>query len=140
MGLRRQGPLLEDVAGLHYYREFIATGRGALSYSYHKRGERQCDFVLQIGSQKSIAIEFGLGRKPPSRSLRLCKRSSVSTVWFFPKTNSDLIRHETLLWCLWNTSYSSSCCFTRVGCLIILNNSKEKPPPKHKGRLSLSAG
>ena len=63
MGLRRQGPLLEDVAGLHYYREFIATGRGALSYSYHKRGERQCDFVLQIGSQKSIAIEFGLGEK-----------------------------------------------------------------------------
>ena len=61
--LRRRGQLLEDVAGLHYYREFIATGKGTLSYSYHKGGERQCDFVLQIGNQKSIAIEFGLGEK-----------------------------------------------------------------------------
>ena len=62
-GLSRRGQLLEDVAGLHYYREFVATGKGTLSYSYHKHGERQCDFVLQIGNQKSIAIEFGLGEK-----------------------------------------------------------------------------
>ena len=60
---RRRGQLLEDVAGLHYRREFIAPGKGTLSYSYHSGGGRQCDFILQIGNHKSIATEFGLGEK-----------------------------------------------------------------------------
>jgi len=58
--LKRRGKLLEDVAGLHFYREFIATGVGNLSYDTAEAG---ADFILQISNKKQIAIEIGLGDK-----------------------------------------------------------------------------
>ena len=59
----KQGSLLEDIVSLHYYRDFINTGKGRLSYFYQKGGQRQCDFLLQIGLEKNIPLEFGLGVK-----------------------------------------------------------------------------
>jgi hypothetical protein len=58
--LMRRGKLLEDVAGLHFYREFIATGVGNISYDTAEAG---ADFILQISNKKQIAIEIGLGEK-----------------------------------------------------------------------------
>ena len=59
----RKGPLLEDNAALHYYKEFIRQGRGSLTYPYAKKDPGYCDFILRIINSHQIAIEFGLGQK-----------------------------------------------------------------------------
>jgi hypothetical protein len=58
--LVRRGKLLEDVAGLHFYREFVSNGIGTLTYDSAISG---ADFVLQIANKKQIAIEIGMGEK-----------------------------------------------------------------------------
>lgn len=58
----RQGKLLEDVAGLHYYREFVSKKRGSLTHPYDKDGS-QCDFILRVANVSQIPIEFGTGTK-----------------------------------------------------------------------------
>jgi hypothetical protein len=58
--LVRRGKLLEDVAGLHFYREFVSTGAGSLAYDSAQAG---ADFILKIVNKKQIAIEIGIGDK-----------------------------------------------------------------------------
>jgi predicted AAA+ superfamily ATPase len=58
--LTQKGKLLEDIAGLHFYREFISTGRGSLSYDSSKGG---ADFILKIENKKQIIMEIGNGHK-----------------------------------------------------------------------------
>ena len=62
--LTRRGKLLEDIAGLHLYREFVSTGAGAITYDTAEGG---ADFVLQIANKKQIAIEVGMGDKELSQ-------------------------------------------------------------------------
>ena len=59
----RRGQLMEDVAALHYYREFTARAGGSLNYAYSKKDPGYCDFILKIANSHQIAIEFGLGEK-----------------------------------------------------------------------------
>ena len=59
----RRGQLLEDVAALYYYREFISKSQGMLTYPYAKTDPGYCDFILKIANLKQIALEFGLGQK-----------------------------------------------------------------------------
>lgn len=58
----RRGMLFEDLAALHFYREFIDQGQGSLNYYYDKAGGH-CDFILKIGNSHQLAIEIGLGKK-----------------------------------------------------------------------------
>lgn len=58
--LVRQGKLLEDIVGLHFYREFVSNGVGTLTYDSAIAG---ADFILQIANKKQIAIEIGMGEK-----------------------------------------------------------------------------
>lgn len=58
--LVRRGKLLEDIAGLHFYREFVSNGAGGLTYDSAEAG---ADFILQIANKKQIAIEIGMGDK-----------------------------------------------------------------------------
>lgn len=58
--LNRRGKLLEDVAALHLYREFMAGGAGGVTYDSAAAG---ADFILQITNKKQIAIEIGMGEK-----------------------------------------------------------------------------
>lgn len=63
---QRRGQLLEDLAALHYYREFNNRGnRGQLTHVYDKRfgQDNQCDFILKLVSGHQVAIEFGVGPK-----------------------------------------------------------------------------
>lgn len=66
----RRGQLMEDVAALHYYREFTAQNRGSLTYVYAKTDLGHCDFVLKVIDSHQIALEFGLGQKT-TRQVRL---------------------------------------------------------------------
>ncbi|MBU2541943.1 ATP-binding protein [Patescibacteria group bacterium] len=56
----RQGKLLEDSIGAHLYREFILRGVGVIRYDSAQGG---ADFILQIGNNRKIVIEVGLGNK-----------------------------------------------------------------------------
>ncbi len=58
--LNRRGKLLEDVAALHFYREFVANGAGGITFDSALGG---ADFILQIANKKQIAIEIGMGDK-----------------------------------------------------------------------------
>ena len=58
--LARKGKLLEDVSALHFYREFVSSGAGGLTYDTAGAG---ADFILQITNKKQIAIEIGMGDK-----------------------------------------------------------------------------
>ena len=57
------GLLLEDLAGLHYNREFVGSNQGSLSQPYSHNQAFVCDFILTITDEQNIALEFGLGRK-----------------------------------------------------------------------------
>lgn len=59
----RRGQLMEDVAALHYYREFNTRSKGIVNYIYSKNKAIDCDFILKVANQRQIAIEFGLGKK-----------------------------------------------------------------------------
>lgn len=58
--LSRKGKYLEDIAGLHFYREFVAPKIGTLT---HDPNKNSADFILQIANRKQLAIEVGLGQK-----------------------------------------------------------------------------
>jgi hypothetical protein len=58
--LARKGKYLEDIAGLHFYREFVAPRIGSLT---HDPTQGSADFILQIADKKQLAFEMGLGRK-----------------------------------------------------------------------------
>lgn len=58
--LTRQGKLLEDSVGAHLYREFILRSNGIIRYDSAQGG---ADFILQIGNDKKIIIEVGIGKK-----------------------------------------------------------------------------
>ncbi len=58
--LTRQGKLLEDIAALHFYREFVTPGIGNISYD---SSQESADFILQIANQKQLAVEIGMGDK-----------------------------------------------------------------------------
>ena len=57
--LTREGRLLEDVAGLHFYRTFGVVKQGGVFYDSAEGG---ADFILKTG-QTQIAIEVGRGKK-----------------------------------------------------------------------------
>lgn len=56
----REGKLIEDIFGMHFYREFLATSLGSLTYDSAQNG---ADFILKIAHQRQIAIEIGRGKK-----------------------------------------------------------------------------
>ena len=81
--LTRQGKLLEDSVGSHLYREFILRSDGIIRYDSAKGG---ADFILQIGNNKKIVIEVGLGNKD--------KRQVISTMRKI-KSNYGIIFSDT---------------------------------------------
>ena len=74
----RRGQLLEDLAALHYHREFTnRNNRGQLTHVYDKRfgQESQCDFILKLANSHQLAIEFGLGTKGIKQVQQTMKRA-----------------------------------------------------------------
>lgn len=68
--LTREGRLLEDVAGLHYYRMFDALKRGEVTYDSAMGG---ADFILKVGEQQ-VAVEIGRGAKTARQVADTMKR------------------------------------------------------------------
>lgn len=56
----QKGRLMEDIVAMTLYREFVASGRGALNYDSAKAG---ADFILTVAQKNIIPIEIGMGEK-----------------------------------------------------------------------------
>jgi len=67
----RMGKLLEDAAAMHFSREFIGSGTGAISYDGVQGG---ADFILQIANKKQIVIEIGVGEKDRTQVKKTMER------------------------------------------------------------------
>ena len=84
--LSNRGLLLEDLAGLHYYREFIATGKGYLTHPYTKKPDIKCDFILEtFQGFKKIALEFGMGKKSGLQVVKTMEKTKCDYGLIFSK-------------------------------------------------------
>lgn len=83
---KRRGMLLEDVAALHFYREFVSKKKGKITHPYDKDGGRQCDFILMIENNKQIPIEMGMGTKGYSQVEATLKKHSGDYGLVFSKS------------------------------------------------------
>lgn len=55
-----QGRLLEDIVGLHLYKQFVAKHTGAITYDAAEGG---ADFILQMNNRRQMVIEVGMNKK-----------------------------------------------------------------------------
>ncbi len=69
--LMRRGKFLEDIAVLHFYREFLSTRVGSLSFDAVQGG---ADFILEMADKKQIVCEVGIGRKGYSQAKQSMER------------------------------------------------------------------
>lgn len=90
MQLTSRGLILEDIAALHYYKEFACQGRGLLTYPYDKRGE-MADFILRLTAGKQIALEFGLGHKNISQLTKTMRKFKCHYGLLFSQTPLKLV-------------------------------------------------
>ena len=70
----KQGQLLEDLAALHYYKEFITKKSGQLTYPHSFRRQRSSDFILTMNNMDNIALEFSQGKKDHQQVLQTMKK------------------------------------------------------------------
>lgn len=81
--MTRQGKLLEDSIGAHLYREFILRGAGIIRYDSAQGG---ADFIVQIGNNKKIVIEAGLGSKDKKQVIATMRKIKSDYGIIFSKT------------------------------------------------------
>ncbi|MBA4320036.1 MAG: hypothetical protein C0412_16670 [Flavobacterium sp.] len=86
--LTRQGKLLEDSIGAHLYREFILRSVGIIRYDSAQGG---ADFILQIGNNRKIVIEVGLGNKDKKQTIRTMRKikSDYGIIFSSSALNAD---------------------------------------------------
>lgn len=92
--LTRQGKLLEDSVGGHLYREFVLRSNGAIRYDSAQGG---ADFILQIGNDKKIIIEAGLGNKDKKQVINTMKKVKSDYGIIFSKTNLSLDKETNII-------------------------------------------
>ncbi|MEK7611979.1 MAG: AAA family ATPase [Patescibacteria group bacterium] len=87
----KRGILLEDVVGLHFYREFLTTGVGILT---HHSAAETADFIFQIPDKLRIAVEIGSGSKNVSQVVKTMEM--VSCDFGVVISSDELELHERL--------------------------------------------
>lgn len=94
----QEGRLLEDVAGLHYYRNFEASGTGQIEYDSAEGG---ADLILKT-SQARIAIEIGRGQKTPRQTLTTMKRISCKYGLVISESQLSISADKTVVMVPWD--------------------------------------
>lgn len=92
--LTREGKLIEDIAGMHLYREFITPGAGTLTYDSAQNG---ADFILQIKNRRQLSIEIGRGAKGARQLLNTMKKIKCDYGIAFSKSGLQLLREENII-------------------------------------------
>ena len=85
----REGKLIEDVVGMHLYKEFITPSIATLTYDSAQSG---ADFILQFRDQRQIAIEVGRGKKGSRQLLNTMKKVKCNYGLSFGK--NELFLHK----------------------------------------------
>lgn len=92
----RRGALLEDVAALHYYREFVTKRQGSVTHPYDKSGG-QCDFILRVGNVRQIPIEFGYGQKDFTQTEATLSKSGGNYGLVFSQSGLSINKEKTIV-------------------------------------------
>lgn len=92
--LTRQGKLLEDIAALHFYREFVMPGIGNISYD---SSLESADFILQIANKKQLAVEIGMGDKELRQVISSMKKIKCDYGIIFSSGPLTLIKEENIV-------------------------------------------
>lgn len=90
----REGKLIEDVVGMHLYREFLTPGIGTLTYDSAQSG---ADFILQIIGQRQIAMEIGRGKKGSRQLLNTMEKVKCNYGLSFSKSELTLHKEENIV-------------------------------------------
>jgi len=90
----RQGKLLEDSIGAHLYREFILRGVGIIRYDSAQGG---ADFILQIGNNKKIVIEVGLGNKDKKQVMGTMRKIKSDYGIIFSSSELNMDKQENIV-------------------------------------------
>ena len=93
----REGRLLEDVAGLHYYRMLNGLRQGGLTYDSSESG---ADFIVKTATEQ-IAIEVGRGHKDVRQILSTMQRISCKYGIVFSETPLRIDASETVVCIPW---------------------------------------
>jgi len=93
----QQGNLLEDIASLHYYREFISKRKASLTYLYTKKDLGYCDFILKILNNHQIALGFGLGQKDIHQVRTTMKNMKCDYGVMFSRSPLQLYEAENII-------------------------------------------
>jgi len=67
----RLGHLMEDIAAMHFHREFVSSGMASLSYDSAAGG---ADFILQMANQRDVVVEIGMGKKGMKQVMTTMKK------------------------------------------------------------------
>jgi hypothetical protein len=92
--MTRQGKLLEDSVGAHLYREFILRSDGVIRYDSAQGG---ADFILQIGNDKKIVIEVGLGGKDKKQVMNTMQKIKSDYGIIFSDSELMLDKEENVI-------------------------------------------
>jgi len=92
--LTRQGKLLEDSIGGHLYREFVLRSNGIVRYDSAQGG---ADFILQVGNEKKIVIEAGLGNKDKKQVLNTMQKIKSNYGIIFSKTELNFDKETDII-------------------------------------------
>lgn len=90
----REGKLIEDIFGLHFYREFLSQNVGTVTYD---SAQSSADFVLQLVPNKQIAIEVGRGYKDNKQLLNTMKKIKCDYGLSFSKSELSLFKDENIV-------------------------------------------
>lgn len=90
----REGKLIEDIVGMHLYREFLTPAIGVLTYDNAQAG---ADFILQIANQRQIAIEIGRGKKGCKQVLNTMQKVKCDYGLSFGKNELTLHKDDNIV-------------------------------------------
>lgn len=93
----RRGQALEDIAALHYHREFNTKSRGDLTYYYAKKDPGHCDFILRLAGGGQIALEFGAGNKGTRQVEETMREVDCTYGLVFSQSSLRLHREENIV-------------------------------------------
>lgn len=94
--LIRKGKLLEDIAVMHYYREFVTNRRAELNHPYDKK-QKHCDFILKLQGSHQLAIEFGAGGKGIGQVAQTMTKIKCRYGIVFTKSNLQLDNSQSIV-------------------------------------------
>jgi len=93
--LQQRGRLMEDIAGMTLYREYVSKGLSSLTYD---SSQGAADFILTIANKQVLPIEIGMGEKEAKQVIGTMKKIKTSKYGIIIANNDlVLIKSENII-------------------------------------------